>query len=146
METLIKAIREVADKFARDNGYILVVDEVKYLHKDTFWGNAAIGTKYAMDHDFKKFITYKSFKYVYPLSEEEKDSKKSTPKIELDMYWGDPRITVLTKDESGSFCLTYSSKTRKFSSAQVWEEKGFERALDMKNAIEQKLVELVKDK
>lgn len=139
MELLCKAMLHAAEIIARANGYIMVAQEERFLHKDTFWGNVMVAYEYAKKHDYKKLQSYQYFKFIYPQFEEDIDENKSKPKIELDMHFGNPRVTVYGHDGAGSFCLSYKSETHQFSEAQVWGELGFPRAELFKGYIEEYL-------
>lgn len=53
MELLCKAMLHAAEIIARANGYIMVEQEERFLHKDTFWGNVMVAHEYAKRHDYK---------------------------------------------------------------------------------------------
>ena len=136
MTIICSAMHDVAEQIARENGFILVANEDRLLRKDKFWGNSYVAVEYLMKHGYKEELKYEYFKFVYPIFEEEKNEKFASPKIELDMHFGNPRLTVYHKDNAGGFCLTYSRERLKFSEAQVFGEHGFEMAIEAKTAIE----------
>ena len=121
MELLCKAMLYAAEKIARENGYILVAQEKRFADKDKFWGNVAAALMYARDNGHQKRLSYQYFKYIYPQFEEDRNEKYSVPKIELDLHFGNPRMTFYAHDDAGSCCLTYKRETHKFSEAQVLE-------------------------
>lgn len=137
MELLCKAMLHAAEIIARANGYIMVAQEERFLHKDRFWGNRMVAYEYAKKHGYKKMLSYQYFKFIYPQFEEDVDENKSKPKIELDMHFSNPRVTVYSYDGAGSFCLSYNPETHRFSEAQVWGELGFPRAELFKEYIEE---------
>ena len=139
MTIICSAMRDVAEQIAREKGFILVANEERLLRKDKFWGNSCVAVEYLIEHGYKEELKYEYFKFIYPFFDEDKNEKFESPKIELDMHFGNPRLTVYHKGKAGGFCLTYSRKTLKFSEAQVFGEHGFEMALEAKTAIERLL-------
>ena len=137
MELLCKAMLYAAEKIARENGYILVAQEKRFADKDNFWGNVAAALMYARDNGHQKRLSYQYFKYIYPQFEEDRNEKYSVPKIELDLHFGNPRMTFYAHDDAGSCCLTYKRETHKFSEAQVFGDLGFPRAELCKKYIEE---------
>lgn len=80
-----------------------------------------------------KPVVITACKYILPMFEEEKDDSKRRPKIEIDMFWGKPRLGIDLPD--GTFCcLTY--KDGICSEAQAFGEKGLTFALSIKDKID----------
>lgn len=118
-----EAMLIVAEEVARELDYIEVSKNVIKGFQDDFWGNRAI----AADKQVKSCL------YILPQLEGEKDERKRSPKIKIDMYWGKPRLGIDYPD--GSFCcLTY--KDGKVSEAQAFGENGLSRAVEIQQRIE----------
>jgi hypothetical protein len=65
--------------------------------------------------------------------DEDKEGKGhwSVPKVEIDSYWGNPRIAVV--DPNGNFCcLSYNRDTNEFSEGQFWRNGGLSLAAGVK--------------
>lgn len=114
----------VADKIARDNGYILTDERVIIGKNDWFWGNKA---------GFPD-TQVKSRTYILPAWEDEQEGENYfTRKIYLDMHWGKPRIHVKYPD--GAFCcLTYSNDG--CTEAQTFSPIGLKKALCIQEKID----------
>lgn len=118
-----EAMLIVAEEVARELDYIEVSKNVIKGFQDDFWGNRAI----AADKQVKSCL------YILPQLEGEKDERKRSPKIKIDMYWGKPRLGIDYPD--GSFCcLTY--KDGKVSEAQAFGENGLSRAVEIQQRID----------
>lgn len=123
-----EAMLIVAEEVARELGYIEVSKEVINGLQDNFWGNRAAAAKC-----YPKLVIVKSCLYILPQWESEKDERKRNPKVEIDMYWGKPRLGIDYPD--GSFCcLTY--KDGKVSEAQAFGESGLLRAIYIKQRVD----------
>lgn len=123
-----EAMLIVAEEVAHELGYIEVGKEVINGLQDDFWGNRAIAAE-----RYPKLVLVKSCKYILPQWESEKDERKRSPKIKIDMYWGKPRLGIDYPD--GSFCsLTY--KDGKVSEAQAFGENGLSRAVEIQQRID----------
>ena len=118
-----EAMLIVAEEVARELCYIDAGKEVIEGKKDWFWGNQAI----AADKKIKSCL------YILPQWEGEKNENKRSPKVEIDMYWGRPRLGIDSPDSSFC-CLTY--KNGKVSEAQAFGENGLARAIDIKQRID----------
>lgn len=117
----------VAEQVAKEQGYIEVSKHVIDASRSSFWGNVALSAT------SKTPVLVSSCKYILPMFEEDKDPKKRRPKVEIDMYWGLPRLGIDLPD--GTFCcLTYRKGI--CSEAQAFGEKGIEFALTIKNRID----------
>lgn len=117
----------VAEQVAKEYGYIEVGKNVINARNDGFWVNRFLGVTSSEP------ICVSSCKYILPLFEEDKDSKKRRPKIEIDMYWGKPRLGIDLSD--GTFCcLTYRDNI--CSEAQAFGERGLAFALSIKERID----------
>lgn len=118
-----EAMLIVAEKVAKELGYIDIGKEVIKGKNSWFWGN----------REAFPDSQVKSCKYVLPQWEGEKDESKRNPKIEIDMFWGSPRLGIDYPDSSFC-CLTY--KNGKVSEAQAFGDKGLSHALDIKQKID----------
>ncbi len=117
----------VAEQVAKEYGYIEVSKYEINALRDWFWGNKAIGL------GSEKPVTVASCKYILPIFEDEKDENKRRPKVEINMHWGKPRLSIDLPD--GTFaCLTY--RDRICSEAQAFGEKGLAFAVSIKERID----------
>lgn len=122
-----QAMLIVAEQTAKELGYIEVSKHVLNALRDRFWGNRAIGATST------KPIIVTACKYILPLFEDEKVSNARRPKIEIDMFWGKPRLGIDLPD--GTFCcLTY--KDGICSEAQAFGEKGIAFTASIKEKID----------
>lgn len=129
-----RAMLRFAKEYAEKNGYI--EGEVK---EDRFWGNEAD----KLMHPKKPEVVLVS--YAAPVSEEvkKKQSHWSVPRVEIDSYWGNPRIAMV--DPEKNFCsLSYNGETNEFEEGQFWRKKGLEFAQSVKNTIEL-YIQMMKD-
>lgn len=117
----------VAEQTAKKLGYIEVSKNAHNALRDRFWGNRAVAAMAG------KPVVITTCKYILPMFEEDKDDSKRRPKIEIDMFWGRPRLGIDLPD--GTFCcLTY--KNGICSEAQAFGEKGIAFALSIKERID----------
>lgn len=117
----------VAEQVAKELGYIEVSKNAHNALRDRFWGNRAVAAMAG------KPVVITTCKYILPMFEEDKDDSKRRPKIEIDMFWGRPRLGIDLPD--GTFCcLTY--KDGICSEAQAFGEKGLAFALSIKEKID----------
>lgn len=122
-----QAMLIVAEQVAKEQGYIEVSKNTLNALRDRFWGNRAV------DAMAGKPVVITTCKYILPMPEEDKDESKRRPKIEIDMFWGRPRLGIDLPD--GTFCcLTY--KEGICSEAQAFGEKGLTFALSIKDRID----------
>lgn len=95
-----QAMLVVAEQTAKKLGYIEVSKNSHNALRDRFWGNRAVAAMAG------KPVVITTCKYILPMFEEDKDDSKRRPKIEIDMFWGRPRLGIDLPD--GTFCcLTY---------------------------------------
>lgn len=122
-----EAMLIVAEEVARELGYINTGKGVIEGNNSSFWGN----------REFYADKQVKFCKYILPQWEGEKDESKRSPKIAIDMHWGNPRLGIDYPD--GSFCcLTYESG--KLSEAQAFKANGLSRAIDIEKRIEKLII------
>nr|UVY16818.1 MAG: hypothetical protein [Bacteriophage sp.] len=122
-----QAMLVVAEQTAKELGYIEVSKNAHNALRDRFWGNRAVAAMAG------KPVVITTCKYILPIFEGEKDENKRRPKIEIDMFWGRPRLGIDLLD--GTFCcLTY--KDGICSEAQAFGEKGLAFALSIKERID----------
>lgn len=122
-----QAMLVVAEQTAKELGYIEVSKNAHNALRDRFWGNRAVAAMVG------KPVVITTCKYILPIFEGEKDENKRRPKIEIDMFWGRPRLGIDLLD--GTFCcLTY--KDGICSEAQAFGEKGLAFALSIKERID----------
>lgn len=121
-----QAMLIVAEQVAKEQGYIEVSKNTLNALRDRFWGNRAVAAMAG------KPVVITTCKYILPMLEEDKGESKRRPKIEIDMFWGRPRLGIDLPD--GTFCcLTY--KDGICSEAQAFGEKGLAFALSIKDRI-----------
>lgn len=122
-----QAMLIVAEQVAKEQGYIEVSKNTLNALRDRFWGNRAVAAMAG------KPVVITTRKYILPMLEEDKGESKRRPKIEIDMFWGRPRLGIDLPD--GTFCcLTY--KDGICSEAQAFGEKGLAFALSIKDRID----------
>lgn len=122
-----QAMLIVAEQVAKELGYIEVSKNAHNALRDRFWGNRAVAAMAG------KPVVITTCKYILPIFEGEKDENKRRPKIEIDMFWGRPRLGIDLLD--GTFCcLIY--KDGICSEAQAFGEKGLAFALSIKERID----------
>lgn len=143
---LNEAMVRVARWYARYFGYIEIEDrEVDVLKEDKFWGNVALATKFAMDSNFQKRFTYHKVLFVQPLFEDEKPEGKRIGKIEIDLLFGSPRLTVYYPSyiKTGEMVnLTYDPETLEFQESQVWGKNGFDYGIYLKGRVDGAIAKL----
>lgn len=125
------AMLALAKKYANELGYIDLGDFEIDAIKEKFWGNHFIGVKAYFED--KSRVIVKACKYIYPVFDFEKDAGKVTPKIEIDMHFGNPRLSIRKPDNTFA-CLTYSNGS--YSEGQAFNEAGPELLLTLKNEID----------
>lgn len=122
-----QAMLIVAEQVAKELGYIEVSKNAHNALRDRFWGNRAVAEMAG------KPVVITTCKYILPIFEGEKDENKRRPKIEIDMFWGRPRLGIDLPD--GTFCcLTY--KDGICSEAQAFGDKGIVFAASIKEKID----------
>lgn len=122
-----QAMLIVAEQVVKEQGYIEVSKNTLNALRDRFWGNRAVAAMAG------KPVVITTCKYILPMLEEDKGESKRRPKIEIDMFWGRPRLGIDLPD--GTFCcLTY--KDGICSEAQAFGEKGLAFALSIKDRID----------
>lgn len=122
-----QAMLVVAEQTAKKLGYIEVSKNSHNALRDRFWGNRAVAAMAG------KPVVITTCKYILPMFEEDKDDSKRRPKIEIDMFWGRPRLGIDLPD--GTFCcLTYRDGI--CSEAQAFGDKGIAFAVSIKEKID----------
>ena len=122
-----QAMLVVAEQTAKKLGYIEVSKNSHNALRDRFWGNRAVAATAG------KPVVITTCKYILPMFEEDKDDSKRRPKIEIDMFWGRPRLGIDLPD--GTFCcLTYRDGI--CSEAQAFGDKGVAFAASIKEKID----------
>lgn len=134
-EIINKAMLVVAEELAYNLRYIEVSKWNINGLTDLFWGNRVTALK-----QYPQKLIIKACKYISPIWEDDKKRDISQPKIEIDMHWGNPRLSI--RKVNGSFCcLTY--KETGFSEAQVFGEDGLPLATSIKERIDKLINELL---
>ena len=122
-----EAMLIVAEQVAKEQGYIEVSKNAHNALRDRFWGNRAVAAMAG------KPVVITTCKFILPMFEEDKDDSKRRPKIEIDMFWGRPRLGIDLPD--GTFCcLTY--KDGICSETQAFGDKGIAFAASIKEKID----------
>lgn len=122
-----QAMLVVAEQTAKKLGYIEVSKNSHNALRDRFCGNRAVAAMAG------KPVVITTCKYILPMFEEDKDDSKRRPKIEIDMFWGRPRLGIDLPD--GTFCcLTYRDGI--CSEAQAFGDKGIAFAVSIKEKID----------
>lgn len=132
MMTVNEAMLVVAKKLASEWGYIEVSTFNINAIKDSFWGNQAIGLQ--AYYEKKPEVIVSACKYIYPLFDFEQEKGQRAPRIEIDMHFGKPRLSVWKRDNTFA-CLTY--KDGVFSEGQAFYEKGPELLMELKKSIDE---------
>ena len=129
-----KAMLRFAKEYAEQNGYTEA-----NVKEDRFWGNEAD----KLMHPDKPQVVLAS--YAAPVSEEEqaKLGHWKVPRMEIDSYWGHPRIAVVDP-EKNFCCLAYDRDTNEFTEGQFWRKNGLELAQQVKAKIEL-YIQMMKD-
>lgn len=126
-----KAMLRFAKEYAEQNGFT----EAK-VKEDRFWGNEAD----KLMHPDKPQVVLAS--YAAPVSEEGLRHWE-VPRVEIDSYWGHPRIAVV--DPEKNFCsLAYDGDTNEFKEGQFWRKNGMELAQMVKGRLEL-YIQMMKD-
>lgn len=125
-----QAMLIVAERTAKEYGYIEVSKHQIDAIRDTFWGNQYLGVK-AMMEGVK--ITVDSCLYIKPQFEEDKDENKRRPRIYIDMHFGKPRLCIDLPGGTSCF-LTYRENI--CSEAQAFGNNGLALALSIKDKID----------
>lgn len=114
-EAMLKVAKCMADKY----GYVAVEQEKELdAAKDKFWGNQAIGKEASKKNEK---VTVTTCRYEMPVAETDKQEDKRVPHIRIDMFWGNPRLSMYLPD--GSFaCIVY--KDNVMSEAQAFKPDG----------------------
>lgn len=121
-----KAMLRFAKEYAEKHWYL-----EGWQKPDDFWANK-LDEK--MHPDKPKVVRCS---YVAPVFDEDKEGKGhwSVPRVEIDSYWGNPRIAVV--DPNGNFCcLSYNRDTNEFSEGQFWRNGGLSLAAGVKAKLE----------
>lgn len=126
-----QAMLIVAEQTAKEHGYIEVSNHIIDAKRDWFWGNQVLAAKALAEG--KEAIKVQACLYVLPQFEEDKDTSKRRPKIQIDMHWGKPRLGIDLPDGTSCF-LTY--KDNICNEAQAFGEKGLTFALAIKEKIQ----------
>ena len=108
-----KAMLRFAKEYAEQNGYTEA-----NVKEDRFWGNEAD----KLMHPDKPQVVLAS--YAAPVSEEEqaKLGHWKVPRMEIDSYWGHPRIAVVDP-EKNFCCLAYDRDTNEFRRPVLAQER-----------------------
>ncbi|MDE5759055.1 MAG: hypothetical protein K2H85_10660 [Allobaculum sp.] len=131
MMTVNEAMLFMASKLATEWGYIHVGTFDINAINDSFWGNQYLGLKAHLDN--KPEVIVNACEYIYPVPDFEQEAGKKTPRIEIDMHFGEPRLSVRKTDDTFA-CLTY--KDGIFSEGQAFKEKGPALLIELKNSID----------
>ena len=133
--TVNDAMLTVAKSMAYLYGYIEVEEPKKHnAINDGFWGNVALGIEAERNGQELEII---SCLYIIPTFEEEKEGGcNGTPRININMYWGRPRLSVSLPDKTFA-CLTY--KDGQCGEVQAFGPAGLELATSIKSQIDQLL-------
>lgn len=126
------AMIQVAEILATRYGFITVHEpyELDAL-KDKFWGNQVIGME---AQRLGKKHTIKTCKYIIPTFEEDKAGGcNGTPRIDIDMFFGKPRLNVSLPDKT-FVAITY--KEGKCNEVQAFGENGINLAGEVKDMID----------
>lgn len=124
---MLRVAKMLADKY----GYIAESENDELdAAEDSFWGNMALGIEAHMKGEK---ITVMSSCYVMP---ELQPEGKPRPNINIDMYWGNPRLSVRLPDETFA-CVAYRDGA--FSEAQAFHANGLELASTLKFMIDEEM-------
>lgn len=127
------AMLRFAEEYAQANGYL-----EGWVAPDTFWGNVHDRVRNPNAPQVKRVS------YVAPVFEEEKETLGywSIPRVEIDSYFGHPRICVV--DSEKNFCsLSYDRETNDFKEGQFWRKDGLRLAGFVKDRVEQYIQRMV---
>ncbi len=117
---------KLAEEYASEFGYKKVKIEVLDARNDDFWGNRFVAEM------SKVPVRVTTCLYKPELTDEEK--KERSPRIEIDMHFGDPRLSIEKPDKTFA-CVTYNI-SNKCESAQAFKENGILFALELKQRID----------
>ena len=110
-----QAMLIVAEQAAKDFGFIEVSKHRIDAERDLFWGNKMIGIESRLKSG--KPVIVDACKYIIPQFEEDRDKNKRTPRIQIDMHWGKPRLGIDLPNGTSCFVLViHSSRLRRQSS------------------------------
>lgn len=126
-----QAMLIVAEQAAKDFGFIEVSKHQIDAERDLFWGNKMIGIESRLKNG--KPVILDACKYIIPQFEEDRDKNKRTPRIQIDMHWGKPRLGIDLPNGTSCF-LTY--KDNLCTEAQAFGDKGLAFALCIKDKID----------
>lgn len=129
-----EAMIVVANQIARERGFIEVTPTHKmYAKNDSFWGNKVLGCK-------SPDVYIETCKYIYPLFDDELEKLgeySKNPTIDIDMFWGNPRLNVRISSEEGAH-ITFSNEI--LSDVQAFGERGLDLAVLLKTRINKLMV------
>lgn len=125
---------KVAEEYAMKYGYIETSHKVENLMLSDFWGTSFSATKKYIETNVVP--TFESIRYIYPIFDYEQEEGKRVPKIELDVRFENPRISVRFPD-GGFVSLEYKPDSHEFSEAQIFGEVGFQKLPVVKQRIEE---------
>lgn len=131
MMTVNEAMLFIANKLASEWCYIEVDTFEINAIRDTFWGNQFLGVQAYLEK--KPSVIVNACKYIYPVFDFEKEAGKRTPRIEIDMHFGNPRLSVRKPDDTFA-CLTYRNGV--FSEGQAFNDNGPELLMELKKSID----------
>lgn len=126
-----QAMLIVAEQAAKDFGFIEVNKHRIDAELDSFWGNKVIGIKARLKGE--RPVIVNACEYIIPQFEEDRDKNKRTPRIQIDMHWGKPRLGIDLPNGTSCF-LTY--KDDLCIEAQAFGDKGLTFALCIKDKID----------
>lgn len=130
-----QAMLAVAEELADELRYIEVAKWNINGLTDSFWGNRVLALK-----QYPQKLIIKASKYISPIWEDDKNKDIAQPKIEIDMHWGNPRLSIRKVD--GTFCcLSYNESG--FREAQAFGEDGLPLAAKIKERIDKLINELL---
>lgn len=126
-EAMLRVAKAMADKY----GFVAESENTEINARDEkFWGNMVLGIEAEMKGE--KVIVMSS-RYVLP---EPQPEGKPQPKIDIDMFWGQPRLSVRLPD--GTFaCLAY--KDNEMYDAQAFHHDGLRLALTLQFMIDEEM-------
>lgn len=116
----------VAKQLAEKNGYIDLGCNIIDAKRSWFWANRFIA------ETSNEPVRICSCKYILPVWEDEIENKRR-PKIEIDMFWGLPRLIIDLPDGTMA-CITY--KDGICSDVQAFGENGIALATSLKEEID----------
>lgn len=127
--TANEAMLIVAERIAKQYGYIESTRaNINAIHDD-FWGNRYMGIKASIEG---KEIKFKNCQYVLPQLEDEKATHRQSFKIDIDMHFGNPRLNIRLPHASAF--LTY--KEDKLSAVQGFDEESVQLLMEVKEELD----------